>query len=97
MARLQVGHVHVHALKAGLGKGVRHFNMRVHALLAQHRHTRSRELQCGCAHRRGCIKRKVHMQPAVGCIEDVGMFSLRTFWVVAQPCDAPAHAVPFPE
>ena len=44
-AGLQVGHVHIKGFKASLREGIGHFDMRIDALLAQHRHPGAREQQ----------------------------------------------------
>ncbi|ABM42454.1 conserved hypothetical protein [Acidovorax sp. JS42] len=94
-AGLQVGHVYVERLEARLGEGVGHLHMRVHALLAQHRHTRARA--CGDV-RRGhvvqWVERELHVHAGVCGITGRGVLAVSAGGVVALLADLPAHRVP---
>jgi hypothetical protein len=64
-AGLQVGHVHVEGLEAGLGEGVGHLHMRVDALLAQDGHLRAGRFRKGAATSLAWVEAQVHMQAGV--------------------------------
>ena len=68
--------------------------MRVDALLAQHRHPGTRQLQCGCKERLRRVKRQVHMQTRVCRIASGGVFGIGSRRVVALLANLPAHGIP---
>ena len=93
-AGLQVGHVHVERLKARFRKGVGHFHMRVHALLAQDSHFGAREVQERCRHVVRRIEREVHLHAGVGGLPRCGVLGVGVGGVVTLLADLPAHGIP---
>ena len=68
-ARQQVAHMHVNGVKASAMEGRRHFNVRVHTLLAQDGHFRTRaggNVRCGDIVIN--IKRELHIEARVGVV-----------------------------
>ena len=94
-ALLQVGHVNVVSLKTCFSKSVGHFHMRIHALLAQHRHPGASSVNKS---RRGGrvkkLRRQGKMQTWVAGVARSSMFGIGAIGVVAFVGDFPAHAVP---
>ena len=93
-ALLQIGHVNVVSLKTGLGEGVGHLHMGVHALLTQHRHTGLGLVYRG---RRGRVmpsQWQVQMQTGVRRVPRGGVLLVSSEWVVTLTGNLPADAVP---
>ena len=94
-AALQVGHVHVHRVEAGLGEGVGHFHMGVHALLAQHGHAGARaQVQEGCGGVLGRVERQVQVHARVGRLAGCGVLAVGAGRVVALLGNLPADGIP---
>ena len=94
-AALQVTHVHIEGLEAGFAEGVGHLDLRIDALLAQHRHARARQQQrrgWRCSHRQRL--RQVQMQSRVARITCARVLSVSAHRVVTALTDLPADRVP---
>ena len=94
-ALLQIGHVNVVGLKTGLGEGVGHLHMGVHALLSQHRHT-----GLGLVNKRRCNRvvptlGQMQVQTGVRRITRSGVFLVSSKGVVTLTGNLPADAVPY--